>query len=180
MAGFVLDSYNVLLYVFLVQTLRSEFHWSAAIAGLVSSATLITSALGGIGAGFLSDRIGRRRTLILTILVYSIGSGGSAAATGLRDSHLLAMHRRIRARRRMVGRRCAGGRKLAAAPSRQSHRAHAIRMGPRLHARSRRHRVHPAAFRMARALPHRTPSGAAHHLDPAQSEGAAPLDRERP
>src|SRR5579862_3999216 len=83
MAGFVLDSYDVLLYVFVVQTLRSEFHWSAAMAGLVSSATLITSALGGIGAGFLCDRIGRRRTLILTILVYSIGSGGSAAATGL-------------------------------------------------------------------------------------------------
>ena len=63
--------------------LRAEFHWCAATAGLVSSATLITSALGGIGAGFLSDRIGRRRTLVLTILVYSIGSGGSALATGL-------------------------------------------------------------------------------------------------
>jgi MFS family permease len=83
MAGFVLDSYDVLLYVFVVQTLRTEFHWSAATAGLVSSATLITSALGGIGAGFLSDRIGRRRTLILTILVYSLGSAGSAASTGL-------------------------------------------------------------------------------------------------
>jgi MFS family permease len=83
MAGFVLDSYDVLLYVFVVQTLRAEFHWSAATAGLVSSATLIASALGGIGAGFLSDRIGRRRTLVLTILVYSIGSGGSALATGL-------------------------------------------------------------------------------------------------
>jgi MFS family permease len=83
MAGFVLDSYDVLLYVFVVQTLRAEFHWSAATAGLVSSATLVTSAIGGIGAGFLSDRIGRRKTLILTILVYSIGSGGSALATGL-------------------------------------------------------------------------------------------------
>jgi MFS family permease len=83
MAGFVLDSYDVLLYVFVVQALRTEFHWTAATAGLVSSATLITSAIGGIGAGFLSDRIGRRRTLVLTILVYSIGSGGSALATGL-------------------------------------------------------------------------------------------------
>ncbi len=109
MAGFVLDSYDVLLYVFVVQTLRAEFHWSAATAGLVSSATLITSALGGIGAGFLSDRIGRRRTLVLTILVYSIGSGGSALATGLADTHLLAIHRRIRTGRRMVGRRRAGG-----------------------------------------------------------------------
>jgi MFS family permease len=83
MAGFVLDSYDVLLYVFVVQSLRAEFHWSAAMAGIISSATLITSAIGGIAAGILSDRIGRRRTLILTILVYSIGSGGSATATGL-------------------------------------------------------------------------------------------------
>ena len=82
MAGFVLDSYDVLLYVFVVQSLRAEFHWSAATAGIISSATLITSAIGGIAAGILSDRIGRRRTLILTILVYSIGSGGSALATG--------------------------------------------------------------------------------------------------
>lgn len=82
MAGFILDSYDVLLYVFVIQNLRTQFHWTAATAGLVSSATLITSALGGIGAGFLSDRIGRRRTLILTILIYSIGSGGSALATG--------------------------------------------------------------------------------------------------
>ena len=83
MAGFVLDSYDVLLYVFVVQALRAEFHWTAATAGLISSATLITSAAGGIGAGFLSDRLGRRRTLVLTILVYSLGSGGSALATGL-------------------------------------------------------------------------------------------------
>ena len=83
MAGFVLDSYNVLLYVFVVQALRAEFHWSAALAGIISSATLITSAIGGIAAGILSDRIGRRRTLILTILVYSIGSGGSALSTGM-------------------------------------------------------------------------------------------------
>ncbi|HUA20247.1 MAG TPA: MFS transporter [Bryobacteraceae bacterium] len=83
MAGFVLDSYDVLLYVFVVQALRAEFGWSAATAGIVSSATLITSAIGGIAAGILSDRIGRRRTLVLTILVYSIGSGGSATAAGL-------------------------------------------------------------------------------------------------
>ncbi len=83
MAGYALDSYDVMLYVFVVQTLRAQFHWSAATAGLVSSATLITSALGGIAAGYLSDRIGRRRTLVLTILIYSIGSGGSALSSGL-------------------------------------------------------------------------------------------------
>lgn len=83
MLGYMLDALDVLLYVFAVQTLREQFHWSASTAGLVSSATLITSAVGGIIAGMLADRFGRTRTLIYTILLYSIGSGGSATSTGI-------------------------------------------------------------------------------------------------
>jgi MFS family permease len=83
MLGYMLDALDVLLYVFAVQTLRAEFHWTAATAGLVSSATLLASAVGGIGAGILADRIGRTRTLVYTILVYSVGSAGSATSVGL-------------------------------------------------------------------------------------------------
>ena len=72
MLGYMLDALDVLLYVFAVQTLRDQFHWSAEKAGLVSSATLITSAFGGVVAGILADRMGRTRTLIYTILLYSI------------------------------------------------------------------------------------------------------------
>ena len=83
MLGYMLDALDVLLYVFAVQTLRAEFHWTAATAGLVSSATLISSAAGGIAAGIVADRIGRSRTLVYTILLYSAGSAGSATAMGL-------------------------------------------------------------------------------------------------
>jgi len=83
MLGYMLDALDVLLYVFAIQVLRAEFHWSAATAGLVSSATLVSSAIGGIGAGIVADRIGRTRTLIFTILLYSIGSAGSATSTGI-------------------------------------------------------------------------------------------------
>jgi len=83
MLGYMLDALDVLLYVFAVQTLRDQFHWDAKTAGLVSSATLVTSAAGGILAGILADRFGRTRTLIYTILLYSIGSGGSATSSGL-------------------------------------------------------------------------------------------------
>lgn len=81
--GFMLDAMDVLLYVFALTTLKTEFGWTNAQAGLVSSITLITSALGGIVAGIVSDRIGRRRTLIYTILLYSIASAGTATAHGL-------------------------------------------------------------------------------------------------
>jgi MFS family permease len=83
MFGYMLDAMDVLLYVFAVQALRAEFRLSNAEAGLVSSATLVFSAVGGIAAGILSDRIGRRRTLIYTILIYSLASGGSATSRGL-------------------------------------------------------------------------------------------------
>src|SRR5579884_2502533 len=83
MLGYMLDALDVLLFVFAVQTLRAEFHWSNKTAGLVSSATLVASAFGGIVAGILSDRIGRRRTLIYTILTYSLASAGSATSSGI-------------------------------------------------------------------------------------------------
>jgi MFS family permease len=85
MAGYALDAMDVLLYVFALQTLRAEFHLDNAAAGLVGSATLVTSAIGGIAAGVLADRIGRRRTLIYTILLYSLASAGTAFSRGLTD-----------------------------------------------------------------------------------------------
>jgi MFS family permease len=82
MFGFMLDAMDVLLYVFALQELRAVFGLSNAQAGLVSSATLVFSAVGGLLSGWLSDRIGRRRTLIYTILLYSFASAGTALSTG--------------------------------------------------------------------------------------------------
>lgn len=81
----MLDAMDVLLYVFALQTLRAEFGWTNAQAGLVSSVTLVASAAGGIAAGWLSDRLGRRLTLIWTILLYSFASAGTAFSQGLGD-----------------------------------------------------------------------------------------------
>ncbi|HEY3443360.1 MAG TPA: MFS transporter [Paludibaculum sp.] len=83
--GFMLDAMDVLLYVFALTTLKAEFGWTNAQAGLVSSVTLIASAFGGIAAGVISDRIGRRRTLIYTILLYSVASAGTATSRGIWD-----------------------------------------------------------------------------------------------
>jgi MFS family permease len=81
--GYMLDAMDVLLYVFAVNTLKAEFHLTNAQAGLVSSATLICSAIGGIACGVLADRVGRTKTLVYTILLYSLASGGTALSTGL-------------------------------------------------------------------------------------------------
>ena len=39
-----------------------------------SSATLLASAFGGLVFGFLADRIGRTRSMVLSILCYSVGT----------------------------------------------------------------------------------------------------------
>jgi MFS family permease len=81
--GYLLDAFDVLLYVFALQQIRSEFGLTNAEAGLVGGFTLIASSVGGVAAGIISDRIGRRRTLIYTILLYSMASGGSATSGSL-------------------------------------------------------------------------------------------------
>ena len=81
--GYMLDACDVLLYVFSIQLLRGEFGLSNAAAGLISGVTLMASSVGGLAAGLLADRIGRRKTLIYTILLYSLASGGTASTTGL-------------------------------------------------------------------------------------------------
>ena len=83
MLGFLLDAMDVLLYVFAIQVLRTEFGLSNQQAGLVSSATLLASAIGGVVSGALSDKYGRRTMLMATILLYSFASAGTAFSNSL-------------------------------------------------------------------------------------------------
>src|SRR5580704_17866031 len=82
-AGYMLDAMDVLLFVFAVNAIRDQFGFSAAQAGIVSSLTLAFSAVGGIGFGSLSDRIGRVRALFWSVIIYSICSAGTAMSWNL-------------------------------------------------------------------------------------------------
>ncbi len=79
----MLDATDVLLYNLSLQTLRKEFGMTNAEAGLVAASTLICSAIGGLAAGIVSDRIGRSKTLFYTVLLYSLASGGTATANSV-------------------------------------------------------------------------------------------------
>lgn len=81
--GYMLDAMDVLFYLFALQSIRTEFSLSLGEAGLVTAATMAASSIGGIGCGILADRMGRRRTLMVSILLYSLASGGSATASSL-------------------------------------------------------------------------------------------------
>lgn len=81
--GYMLDAADVFLYVFALNRIRAEFSLSNGQAGMVATITLLAAALGGIVGGALTDRLGRTRMLVYTIVVYSVGSAGTALSSGL-------------------------------------------------------------------------------------------------
>jgi MFS family permease len=81
--GWLLDAMDVMLYAFALTAIRAEFGLSGAAAGGLASVTLLTSAVGGVGFGILADRIGRARTLVYSILVYSVFTALTATSQTL-------------------------------------------------------------------------------------------------
>lgn len=81
--GWMLDAMDVMLYAFALATIRQEFRLSGGAAGGLASATLLTSAVGGVLFGIVADKIGRARALIYSILVYSAFTALTATATSL-------------------------------------------------------------------------------------------------
>jgi len=70
--GWMLDAMDVMLYAFALGSIQQEFALSSAQAGALASATLVASAVGGILFGALSDKIGRAKALVYSILMYSL------------------------------------------------------------------------------------------------------------
>ena len=62
---------DVMVYSLVLPTLLVEWHISKGQAGLLSTATLLFSSLGGWLAGILADRVGRVRMLKLTIFWFA-------------------------------------------------------------------------------------------------------------
>jgi MFS family permease len=78
--GYALDGLDFTIYSLVLGTVISLWHVNRGPAGLTVSATLVCSAFGGWIAGILSDRVGRVRTLQLTILWFAVFSLLSAFA----------------------------------------------------------------------------------------------------
>src|SRR5256885_1482166 len=78
----MLDAMDVMLYSLVLAYLIREFAMDTRVAGLLNSLTLVASAIGGLLFGVVADRIGRTRSLMASILVYSFAS----AACGLSHS----------------------------------------------------------------------------------------------
>ncbi len=73
--GWALDGMDFQFYSFVIPTLIAGWHLTKGQAGTLQTTTLLASALGGWLAGLIADRIGRVRTLQITILWFAVFSG---------------------------------------------------------------------------------------------------------
>jgi MFS family permease len=80
-AGWGLDGFDYMIYTLILVTLLKAFHLTPAQGGIIGSTTLFVSALGGIIAGTVSDRIGRVKTLAIAVVIYSLFTALSGIAT---------------------------------------------------------------------------------------------------
>jgi MFS family permease len=80
MLGWMFDAMDFLIYVLAIGRLKAYFGFGDATAGLLGTFTLISAAVGGLAFGVIADRIGRVRTLNITIIIFSLCSLGAATA----------------------------------------------------------------------------------------------------
>jgi len=79
--GWMLDAFDAMLYALVLAYVMRDLGMSKATSGLLYTLTLLASGIGGVFFGFLADRIGRKRALMLSILTYSICSFASGLST---------------------------------------------------------------------------------------------------
>lgn len=79
--GWMLDAFDAMLYALVLTHVMRDLHMSKATSGLLYTLTLLASGIGGVLFGFIADRIGRKRALMLSILTYSVCSFASGLST---------------------------------------------------------------------------------------------------
>jgi MFS family permease len=76
--GYTLDAMDFLMYALVMGLIMKEFAISGATAGFIATVVLVAASVGGYVFGVLTDYIGRARTLVITVIIYSAGTFGSA------------------------------------------------------------------------------------------------------
>lgn len=79
--GWMFDAMDVGMLSFIIAALSVEWNLSAQQMGWIGSVQSIGMAVGALVFGLMSDRIGRKNVFIITLLLFSIGSGLSAFTT---------------------------------------------------------------------------------------------------
>ncbi|HVO79587.1 MAG TPA: MFS transporter [Terriglobales bacterium] len=79
--GWMLDAFDAMLYALVLAHVMRDLGMTKATSGFLYTLTLLASGIGGVLFGFIADRIGRKRALMLSILTYSVCSFASGLST---------------------------------------------------------------------------------------------------
>ena len=78
--GGMLFGYDIGVISGAILFIKSDFSLSPGLEEIVVSSVLLGSLLGAVIGGLLADRLGRRRLLIVTAVVFALGAVGAALA----------------------------------------------------------------------------------------------------
>ena len=69
--GWMLDSFDVMLYSLVLASLMADLGLDKPTAGVLGSITLLAAAAGGLAFGAIADRFGRTRAMMASMLIYA-------------------------------------------------------------------------------------------------------------
>jgi MFS transporter, SHS family, lactate transporter len=84
-AAWTLDSFDFTIITFVLTDIRRSFEVNLALAGALATVTLFFRMIGGIGAGTLADRYGRKGPILFAIAWYT----AFAFLSGLSTSYVM-------------------------------------------------------------------------------------------
>ena len=84
-AAWTLDAFDFTIITFVLTDIRRSFEVNLALAGALATVTLLFRMVGGIGAGTLADRYGRKGPILFSIAWYT----GFALLSGLSTSYAM-------------------------------------------------------------------------------------------
>ncbi|HKS80696.1 MAG TPA: MFS transporter [Candidatus Acidoferrales bacterium] len=73
-SGWTLEAFDIALYTLVLAWLIRNFTLSSSAAGLLTSLMLLSYGIGGSLFGVFADRVGRKRTLMASIMIYVLAS----------------------------------------------------------------------------------------------------------
>jgi MFS family permease len=79
--GYALDSYDYFTLPLSMVAIAASFGLSSGQTGLITTVTLVVSAVGGAAAGVLADRFGRVTALLITVAAYAVFTVACGFAT---------------------------------------------------------------------------------------------------
>ena len=84
-AAWTLDAFDFTIITFVLTDIRRSFEVNLALAGALATVTLLFRMVGGVGAGTLADRYGRKGPILFAIAWYTV----FAFLSGLSTSYVM-------------------------------------------------------------------------------------------